>query len=302
MAESKRKKVTREPHTQLFNEVLEGIAYAKLKPTEWQFIMVLWRLTYGRKNMTHKESGKFTTWINAEFHRRTGLERTKVSKIKNDLLAKKVIVQKKGMIGFNKHFDKWKKGMVYTNPIGSKQTMVHTDHKVWSKQTTTVGHTDHKDRPKVQSSAEVQRLKKERKKEILSHDRDFESFWLKYPRKREKHNARKVWTKYYADGAFTLGQITELLHNYINGEWEGREMRYIPHAASWLNKRPWEDQESTRSGLNYREEAELIQLYNDLRWFKQQVGLEDVDQEALKRKLDAIELGIKTLKAKKENA
>jgi hypothetical protein len=261
--------------------------------------------------MTHKESGKFTTWINAEFHRRTGLSREQVSRVYASLLKKRVIIRKKGMIGFNKHFDKWRKGTLLSKQsilskqsvlpkqsILTKQSIDQTVNKVLTEQSTTIDQTVNTNAPKVQSSAEVQRLKKERKKETLSPDRDFESFWLKYPRKREKHNARKVWTKYYSDGAFTLGQITELLHNHINGEWEGREMRYIPHAASWLNKRPWEDQESTRSGLNYQ----LIQLYNDLRWFKQQVGLEDVDQEALKRKLDAIELGIKTLKAKKENA
>ena len=246
MAPKKQKKVTREPHTQLFNEVLEGMAYAKLSPNEWQFIMVLWRLTYGRKNMTHKESGKFTTWINAEFHRRTGIARTKISKIKNRLLADKVIIQKKGMIGFNKHFKKWVSSRVYTDHIGSKQTMVHTDHRVGSKQTTTVDSTDHTNAPKVLTSDEVQRLKKERKKETTDKDniytREFLAFWEQYPKKRQKHPAAKAWgSHYHKHKRFELGNLLTLLQKYCKVDWAGREEQFIPHAASWLNKRPWED-------------------------------------------------------------
>jgi hypothetical protein len=257
---------TKDLFVPIFHEVLEGMAYAKLKPTEWQFIMVLWRLTYGRKNMTGQD-GQWTPWINAEWHRRTGLERTKVTKLKNSLLAKRVIKQKKGMIGFNKHFSKWSKGMVYTAPIGSKQTMVQTDHKVGSKQTTTVGHTDHKNAPKVMTSEEVQRLKKERKKETTDKDKlyieSFLSFWDQYPKKEGKFPAAKAWKRFYEkEKCFELGNILSLLQRFIKVDWAGREQKYIPLAGSWLNKRPWDDHEFAPEDKRKEEMALEIRRLN----------------------------------------
>jgi hypothetical protein len=218
------------------------MAYAKLSPNEWQFIMVLWRLTYGRKNMSHKESGKFTTWINAEFHRRTGIERQHISRIKGNLIRKKVIIQKKGMIGFNKHFLKWDKGCylsrAYMTSIGN--TSIGT--KVLPVQVTTVPSTGHTNAPQVLTSAEVQSLKKERKKETNTKDKDFDLFWGKYPKKRQKVPARKAWDIHFTKhGRFTLEIILSTLEAYMKDDWVGREPKYIPHAASWLNKHPWED-------------------------------------------------------------
>jgi hypothetical protein len=253
---------TKDPHIQLFHEVIEGMAFAKLKPTEWQFVMVLWRLTYGRKNMTGQD-GQWTPWINAEFHKRTGLERTKVGKIKNELLAKKVIKQKKGMIGFNKHFKVW-----------SKQTLCGS-YRPWSKQTTkygpdrpqTVVHTDHKNAPKVLTSEEVQRLKKERKKETTDKDKlyieSFLSFWDQYPKKEGKFPAAKAWKRFYEkEKCFELGNILSLLQRFIKVDWAGREQKYIPLAGSWLNKRPWDDHEFAPEDKRKEEMALEIRRLN----------------------------------------
>jgi phage replication O-like protein O len=250
---TKKKKVNKH-FTPLFNEVLEGMAYAKLSPNEWQFIMVLWRLTYGRKNMSHKESGKYTTWVNAEFHRRTGLARPHVSRIKAGLLKKKVIIQKKGMIGFNKHFKKWDKGSYLgVTSIGNTSTgnitspgNTRTGNRVLPAQVTNVTSTGNTNAPKVKSSAEVERLKKERKKETISGEKEFNIFWEKYPRKRQKQPARKAFLKYYEAGKFSIEKILAHLDEYVKVEWADRELKYIPHAASWLNKEPWEDVLATK--------------------------------------------------------
>ncbi len=235
-------KVTKDPHIQLFHEVIEGIAYAKLKPTEWQFIMVLWRLTYGRKNMKSQD-GQWTPWINAEFHRRTGLAREVISRLKVSLLKKRVIKQRKGMIGFNKHFDKWTKQSILTKPsVLTKQSIDQADHKVLTKQTTTIDQTVNTNAPQVKTSEEVQLLKKERKKETTEKDISFDKFWGKYPKKRQKIPAKKAWDNHFTKhGRFTLELILSTLEAYMKDDWVGREPKYIPHAASWLNKHPWED-------------------------------------------------------------
>jgi hypothetical protein len=243
-------------------------------------------------------------------HRRTGLERTKVTKLKNGLLAKRVIKQKKGMIGFNKHFNKWKKGMVYTTPIGSKRTMVQTDHKVGSKQTTTVGHTDHKNAPKVKSSAEVERLKKERKKEIPEKDisdKNFELFWEKYPKKNDSKKAAKTaWDKHYLKGGkFTLEKILEVLAHDIKEVFsQASENKYIPGAGPWLNRERWEDfkEVKKKSTWNYGKNAALDSLISDLKYEKMKVGVERFNQQEVQSTITRLSDAINKLKKEKENA
>jgi hypothetical protein len=96
------------------------------------------------------------------------------------------------------------------------------------------------------TSEEVRGLKKERKKETTDkHDiytKEFLSFWDQYPKKRQKFSAAKAWgSHYHKHGRFELSNILTLLQKYTKVDWAGREEQYIPFAASWLNKRPWED-------------------------------------------------------------
>ncbi len=236
-----KKKVTKDPHIQLFHEVIEGIAYAKLKPTEWQFIMVLWRLTYGRKNMKSQD-GQWTPWINAEFHRRTGLKRQHISRIKDSLMKKKVVKMRKGMIGFNKHFKQWDKECYLDRLYVTRTGITSSGNRVLPKQVTTVTSPGNTNAPQVKTSEEVQRLKKERKKETTTKDSSFDKFWGKYPKKRQKVPAKKAWDNHFTKhGRFTLELILSTLEAYMKDDWVGREPKYIPHAASWLNKHPWED-------------------------------------------------------------
>jgi phage replication O-like protein O len=229
-------------YTQIKNNILEGLASARLKPTEWQFLMALIRLTYGRKNMKTQD-GQWTPWIGAEFQRLTGLNYQQLYKIKVNLLKLRVIKKRKGDIGFNKHFDKWSKQTML-----SKQTTGLNRPLELSKQTSTVVQIDHKDGPKVKTSEEVQRLKKERKKETTDKDKlyieSFLSFWEQYPKKEGKFPAAKAWKRFYEkEKCFELGNILSLLQRFIKVDWAGREQKYIPLAGSWLNKRPWDDHE-----------------------------------------------------------
>jgi phage replication O-like protein O len=256
----KAKKVTREPHTQLFNEVLEGMAYAKLSPNEWQFVMVLWRLTYGRKNMAHKESGKFTTWINAEFHRRTGISRQHINRVKNNLLKKKVIIRKKGMIGFNKHFNKWDKGCYLDRLHIASIGNTRAGYKVGSVQATTIAKTGYKDAPEVLTSEQVQSLKKERKKETSKSDEYFDLFWREYPKKNDnKIAARKAWEKHYVKGRVPFLAIRDALDTDKAGVFkDASENKYLPGAGPWLNRERWleEDQKITK-----HERSEMVQKH-----------------------------------------
>ena len=70
----------------------------------------------------------------------------------------------------------------------------------------------------------------------------FDEFWKLYPRKESKRQAKKAWLK--------LNPTQELFDLIANAleyrkrtkEWLAEGGRYIPHPATWLNGRRWEDE------------------------------------------------------------
>ena len=66
----------------------------------------------------------------------------------------------------------------------------------------------------------------------------FEDFWLCYPKKVAKQDALKAWGKLTL---FDHAQIDCVLEVHCKG-WRHTHPDYIPHAATWLNKRRFEDE------------------------------------------------------------
>lgn len=77
----------------------------------------------------------------------------------------------------------------------------------------------------------------------------FESFWSVYPKKIAKANARKAWNKLKVDGPLYTEIMKGLTLHKKSRDWIKDEGQFIPHPATWLNGRRWEDeveQEPTR--------------------------------------------------------
>lgn len=77
----------------------------------------------------------------------------------------------------------------------------------------------------------------------------FESFWSMYPNKKAKANARKAWNKLKVDGPLYTEIMKGLTLHKKSRDWIKDEGQFIPHPATWLNGRRWEDeveQEPTR--------------------------------------------------------
>lgn len=73
-------------------------------------------------------------------------------------------------------------------------------------------------------------------------------FWPAYPRKIAKHEARREWLRIGMadDDQATLDHIMRGLTHYIENEWaQDRDgwLRFVPHAATWLHQRRYEDVE-----------------------------------------------------------
>jgi uncharacterized protein YdaU (DUF1376 family) len=66
----------------------------------------------------------------------------------------------------------------------------------------------------------------------------FDTFWKQYPRKIAKDNARKAWLKIKPDEDLVQKILTAVkTHKTFKVE-----EQFIPHAASWLNAKRWDDE------------------------------------------------------------
>lgn len=69
----------------------------------------------------------------------------------------------------------------------------------------------------------------------------FDRFWAAYPRKQHRDRARKAWAKLSPDLALCRQMSAALDAQKRSDQWMREEGRYIPHPATWLNGRCWED-------------------------------------------------------------
>ena len=71
----------------------------------------------------------------------------------------------------------------------------------------------------------------------------FMEFWKLYPRKVAKPTAHRAWLKTGADDSKALkDSIIADIRRRVNGEWNDKDVQYIPHPSTYLNQRRWEDE------------------------------------------------------------
>lgn len=80
---------------------------------------------------------------------------------------------------------------------------------------------------------------------MIAVDSWFDAFWNSYPRKVAKPAAMKAWKT--ANGDRDARTILDGLDRWI-GYWQwDNEPRFVPHPATWLNQRRWEDETPPRT-------------------------------------------------------
>ena len=70
----------------------------------------------------------------------------------------------------------------------------------------------------------------------------FTNFWEQYPRKVGRLAALKAWTKLAPAETLVAEIMAALAKHKSQSAWSHDGGRYIPHGATWLNGRRWEDQ------------------------------------------------------------
>ena len=78
-------------------------------------------------------------------------------------------------------------------------------------------------------------------------DRAFDKFWACYPRREGKQMAKKAFLKISPDDDLLETMLVAIQRQKQTDQWS--DPRYIPHPATWLNGRRWEDEPAQpRSG------------------------------------------------------
>lgn len=71
---------------------------------------------------------------------------------------------------------------------------------------------------------------------------DFERFWSLYPRKVSKAGAIKAWAKLKVTADLFNRMAASLAAWTVSTDWTKDGGQFIPHAATWLNGKRWEDE------------------------------------------------------------
>lgn len=84
-------------------------------------------------------------------------------------------------------------------------------------------------------------------------DPGFVRFWAAYPRKEKKAAALKAWKQIQPSDELQEVMLGAIRSHRRTDQWQADEGRYIPHPASWLNGRRWEDEIDARPSHSHRE-------------------------------------------------
>jgi uncharacterized protein YdaU (DUF1376 family) len=69
----------------------------------------------------------------------------------------------------------------------------------------------------------------------------FDAFWAAYPRKTAKPAAAKAFARLRPDGALQAVLLAAIARQSASAQWTKDRGEFIPHPATWLNGRRWED-------------------------------------------------------------
>lgn len=82
----------------------------------------------------------------------------------------------------------------------------------------------------------------DRPQRINGSQHGFAEFYAAYPRREKRAEAEKVWIKIAPDAALTARIMQAVEAQKRSPQWAKDGGAFIPHPASWLNGKRWEDE------------------------------------------------------------
>lgn len=70
----------------------------------------------------------------------------------------------------------------------------------------------------------------------------FLNFWASYPNKKAKGSAEKAWAKIKPDQPLAETIVNAVMRHRASDDWTRDGGKFIPHPATWLNAKRWEDE------------------------------------------------------------
>ena len=80
---------------------------------------------------------------------------------------------------------------------------------------------------------------------LNGHQAGFDIFWSSYPKKRSKGRVERVWAELKPDDVLLGTMLAKLDQAKQTADWMEKRGKYIPHPATWLNAKGWEDDYTT---------------------------------------------------------
>ena len=92
---------------------------------------------------------------------------------------------------------------------------------------------------------ESENFKKENDPHPQGKLRGFDKFWKLYPKRQAKGNAEKAWIKISINNDLFHTIMRAVGAQIKSDDWLKDEGRFIPHPATWLNSKGWENETET---------------------------------------------------------
>lgn len=96
----------------------------------------------------------------------------------------------------------------------------------------------------------------------------FDIFWTAYPKKKSKGQAEKAWLKMNPDEQLLASMIATIERAKKSEDWTKENGKYIPHPATWLTAKGWEDEDTEihpLSGKVSEKTLKTIEMLKDWR-------------------------------------
>jgi len=75
-----------------------------------------------------------------------------------------------------------------------------------------------------------------------SVNKPFDTFWTAYPKKKSKGSAERAFFKIKPNKQLLATMLATIERAKKSGDWLKEDGKYIPHPATWLNGKGWEDE------------------------------------------------------------
>jgi hypothetical protein len=89
----------------------------------------------------------------------------------------------------------------------------------------------------------------------------FDEFWNCYPRKVGKQNAYKAWGKINPDPQLKEIIMAALEKHKFTTQWQKDNGQFIPHPATWLSQRRWDDEIAEDQGSHVSTPTNGLRVY-----------------------------------------